>query len=145
MDIFPYNHWKFQPQTNTKIWNLKVGRRHLLWDQKQEIWIKQCQYYLKIIIQELEVIRIHKHCLLVEDMVYQNIKEQALQFLIQEDQSGSSNSVWFWLKFRKYKSWTWKLLISEFNVWKRSLPSFFNMGFWKKSFWQIKKRNYIWL
>ena len=128
-----------------KIWNLKAGLHHLLWDQKQEIWTKQCQYYLKIIIQEQDLMITHKHCLLMEDMVFQNIKAQALQYLIQGDQSDSSSSVWFLLKFRKYKPWTWKLWFSEFNVLKRTLPSFFNMGIRKESFWQIKKRNYIWL
>jgi len=34
----------------------------------------------------------HKHCLLMEDMVFQNIKAQALQYLIQGDQSDSSSS-----------------------------------------------------
>lgn len=128
-----------------KIWNLKAGHHHLLWDQKQEIWIKQCQYYLKIIIQERDLMITHKHCLLMEDMVFQNIKEQGPQFLTQGDQSDSSSSVWFLLKFRKYEPWTWKLWFSEFNVLKRTLPSFFNMGIRKESFWQIKKINYIWL
>lgn len=128
-----------------KIWNLKAGRHHLLWDQKQEIWIKQCQYYLKIIIQEQDLMITHKHCLLMEDMVFQNIKAQAPQYSTQGDQSDSSSSVWFLLKFRKYEPWTWKLWFSEFNVLKRTLPSFFNMGIRKESFWQIKKRNYIWL